>query len=121
VRGYRVELGEIEATLRGYPQVKAAVVLLREDVPGQQLLVAYVAADEGAGITAAGLRAHLAERLPDYMVPGAFVGMEKLRSTPTARSTAARSRPRSAGRTRTWRRDGDGGAAGRDLGGGAGA
>ncbi|MEW5929248.1 MAG: amino acid adenylation domain-containing protein [Gemmatimonadota bacterium] len=78
VRGYRVELGEIEAVLRGYPQVKAAVVLLREDVPGQQLLVAYVAADAGAGIAPPELRAHLAERLPDYMVPGVFVGMEKL-------------------------------------------
>jgi amino acid adenylation domain-containing protein len=85
VRGYRVELGEIEAVLRTHGQVKEAAVLLREDVPGQPRLVAYVAGEAGAELTAAELRerlarlrAYLAERLPEYMVPGAFVVLERL-------------------------------------------
>ncbi|HEX7242145.1 MAG TPA: phosphopantetheine-binding protein, partial [Longimicrobiaceae bacterium] len=85
VRGYRVELGEIEAVLRGHEQVREAVVLLREDVPGQQRLVAYVTGEAGAELTAAELRGHLArlraylaERLPEYMVPSAFVVLEQL-------------------------------------------
>ncbi len=78
VRGYRVELGEIEATLRGHRQVKEAIVLLREDVPGQQRLVAYVTAEAGAELTAAELRTHVAKQVPEYMVPGAFVVLERL-------------------------------------------
>ncbi len=78
VRGYRVELGEIEAVLRGDPGVREATVLLREDVPGQQRLVAYVTAREGAEPTAAELRTGLAERVPEYMVPSSFVILEQL-------------------------------------------
>ncbi|MBV9773169.1 MAG: non-ribosomal peptide synthetase, partial [Gemmatimonadetes bacterium] len=78
VRGYRVELAEIEAVLRGQGGVREAVVLLREDVPGQPRLVAYVTAAEGAEVGAAELRGHLAERVPEYMVPGAFVVLEQL-------------------------------------------
>ncbi|HST61557.1 MAG TPA: amino acid adenylation domain-containing protein, partial [Longimicrobium sp.] len=85
VRGYRVELGEIEAVLRTHGQVKEATVLLREDVPGQPRLVAYVTGEAGAEPSAAELREHLArlraylaERLPEYMVPGAFVVLERL-------------------------------------------
>ncbi|HEX7240316.1 MAG TPA: amino acid adenylation domain-containing protein, partial [Longimicrobiaceae bacterium] len=73
VRGYRVELGEIEAVLRGHEQVREAVVLLREDVPGQQRLVAYVTAKDGAEPRAAELREHAGEQLPEYMVPSAVV------------------------------------------------
>jgi amino acid adenylation domain-containing protein len=78
VRGYRVELGEIEAVLRTHGQVKEAVVVLREDVPGQQWLAAYVTAEAGAEPAAAELRSHVAEQVPEYMVPGAFVVMERL-------------------------------------------
>ncbi|MEW5930969.1 MAG: amino acid adenylation domain-containing protein [Gemmatimonadota bacterium] len=81
VRGFRVELGEIEAVLRGHPQVREAVVLLREDVPGQQRLVAYVTGRAGAEPTAAELRARAAERLPEYMVPGACVVLDRLPTT----------------------------------------
>ncbi|HEX7241462.1 MAG TPA: amino acid adenylation domain-containing protein, partial [Longimicrobiaceae bacterium] len=78
VRGYRVELGEIEAVLRGHGQVKEAVVLLREDVPEQPRLVAYVTGEAGAELSAAGLRAHAAEQVPEYMVPGAYVVLDRL-------------------------------------------
>ncbi len=82
VRGYRVELGEIEAMLRAHARVKEAVVLLREDVPGQQRLVAYVTGEDGAGPTAAELREHVAEQAPDYMVPRAYVVLDRLPVTP---------------------------------------
>ncbi|MET0395594.1 MAG: amino acid adenylation domain-containing protein, partial [Longimicrobiaceae bacterium] len=78
VRGYRVELGEIEAVLRGHERVREAVVLLREDAPGQQRLVAYVVPEAGAEPSSAELRAHVAEQVPEYMVPGAFVVMDQL-------------------------------------------
>src|SRR2546423_5754543 len=84
LRGYRIELGEIEAALAGLAGVEAAVVLAREDEPGQKRLRRYVTPDEGArrgeGETEAVgmLRNALQARLPDYMVPSAFVIMEAL-------------------------------------------
>lgn len=70
LHGYRVELGEIEAALRSHADVREAVVLVREDQ-----LVAYVAPQEADRTT---LREYLKERLPQYMVPSAFVVMERL-------------------------------------------
>ncbi|MEW5925956.1 MAG: amino acid adenylation domain-containing protein [Gemmatimonadota bacterium] len=78
VRGYRVELGEIEATLRRHAQVGESAVLLREDVPGRQRLVAYVTGREGAEPGAAELREHAREQLPEYMVPWAVVVLERM-------------------------------------------
>ncbi|HEX8695423.1 MAG TPA: non-ribosomal peptide synthase/polyketide synthase, partial [Longimicrobium sp.] len=78
VRGYRIEPGEIEAALLEHPEVREAVVLVREDAPGEKRLVAYVAGREGSEPSAAALRAHLGERLPGYMVPGAFVVLDAL-------------------------------------------
>jgi acyl-coenzyme A synthetase/AMP-(fatty) acid ligase/acyl carrier protein len=68
VRGYRVELGEIEAALSDYPGVDQAVVIARE-VEGDRQLTAYVLPGGGAELEAAALRVHLAARLPEYMVP----------------------------------------------------
>ncbi|MCG6574248.1 amino acid adenylation domain-containing protein, partial [Pseudomonas sp. AF32] len=76
IRGFRIELGEIEAKLLACAQVREAVVIAREDEPGNKRLVAYVVAQEGAFVSAAELRAELLGSLADYMVPSAFVLLE---------------------------------------------
>ncbi|MBO1542134.1 non-ribosomal peptide synthetase, partial [Pseudomonas sp. OA65] len=76
IRGFRIELGEIETTLAACQGVSEAVVIAREDEPGDKRLVAYVIAAEGASLTAADLRAQLLGSLAEYMVPGAFVVLD---------------------------------------------
>ena len=69
MRGYRIELGEIEVALGRHPGVREAVVLAREDVPGDRRLVGYIVASRQPAPSAAELRAFLQENLPEYMVP----------------------------------------------------
>jgi amino acid adenylation domain-containing protein len=78
IRGFRVELGEIEAVLGQHPGVQEVVVMAREDTPGNRRLVAYVVGDRQVTISISQLRTFLREQLPEYMVPSAFVLLDKL-------------------------------------------
>ncbi|WP_283957997.1 condensation domain-containing protein [Janthinobacterium lividum] len=78
LRGYRIELGEIEAALLGCAGVREAVVLAREDVPGDKRLVAYLVAAEGGTLQIGELRSELGTVLAEYMVPSAYVVLEAL-------------------------------------------
>ena len=77
VRGYRIELGEIETILQQHPEVERAAVIVREDVPGERYLVAYVVS-RTMELNVGGLRAYLSERLPDYMVPMLYMLIPEL-------------------------------------------
>ncbi|WP_083274697.1 MupA/Atu3671 family FMN-dependent luciferase-like monooxygenase [Novosphingobium resinovorum] len=83
IRGYRIELGEIEAALTAHPEVTEAVVVARKEGAATRL-VAYLAPRTGAPAVE-DLRAHLRERLPDFMVPGNFVLLEALPRTPNGK------------------------------------
>lgn len=85
VRGFRVELGEVEAALRKHPHVQEALVLVREDVTGGKSLVAYVVPKDEFVLTSSNLRLFMQEQLPDYMVPAAFVLLETLPLTPSGK------------------------------------
>ncbi len=76
VRGYRIELGEIESSLLSHPNVHKALVLVRQDAPGEPRLVAYVVGDRASAWNAAELRAHLQSLLPEHMLPSAYVRLD---------------------------------------------
>jgi amino acid adenylation domain-containing protein len=78
IRGYRIELGEIEVALKEHGGVSESVVVIRESEEGEKRLVGYVVAREGKELEASELRRYVSERLPEYMVPGAIVKLERM-------------------------------------------
>ena len=85
IRGFRIELREVEAALGQHPAVRQAVVVVREDEPGDKRLVAYVIPNGGAAPNLSDLRGFLKRALPDYMVPSAFVLIKSLPLTPNGK------------------------------------
>jgi acyl carrier protein len=85
LRGFRIELGEIEAALRGQRQVRECVVVLKQFGPDDKRLVAYLVTEGGVKLKPIELRKALKDKLPEYMVPGAFVFLPQLPLTPNGK------------------------------------
>ncbi|HEX8936194.1 MAG TPA: amino acid adenylation domain-containing protein, partial [Pseudonocardiaceae bacterium] len=85
IRGFRIELGEIETMLAAHPAVAEAVVVAHDDGTGTKRLAGYVVPTGDDNPTAAQLRAHLGQALPDYMVPAAFITLDELPLGPTGK------------------------------------
>ena len=85
VRGFRIELGEIESVLATHDRIKQAAVVVREDTPGDQRIVAYLIATPGDSFTGSPLRAWLGEFLPQFMLPSTFVVLDAFPMTPNGK------------------------------------
>jgi acyl carrier protein len=85
IRGFRIELGEIEAVLAQHPAVQEAVVIAREDIPGDKRLVAYINLDRKQACGVKELRSFLRSKLPDYMMLSTFVLLDALPLTPNGK------------------------------------
>jgi len=85
LRGFRIELGEIETVLKQHPAVRQAVVAVREDKPGNKQLVAYLVSQVSLDDIVSELRHFVGKKLPNYMVPSAFVQLESLPLTPNGK------------------------------------
>ncbi|MFI1914792.1 amino acid adenylation domain-containing protein [Nocardia sp. NPDC020380] len=85
IRGFRIELGEVESALASVAGVAHAAAVVREDTPGDRRLVGYVVARAGAVLSGDRLRAAMTERVPEYLVPSAFVTVETLPLTPSGK------------------------------------
>ena len=85
IRGYRIELGEIESLIQQHPVVRDAVVLLREDMPGNKQLVAYIVPHQSQAVIASDIRDHLKVKLAEFMVPSAYVVLDALPLTPNGK------------------------------------
>ena len=85
IRGHRIELEEIESVLGMYPGIRQAVVEVREDLPGDKRIVAFVVGAPRSTLVVNRLREHLKEQLPDVMIPSAFVELDALPLTPNGK------------------------------------
>jgi len=85
LQGFRIELGEIESLLSRHPAIRAAVVTVHGDTATDKRLVAYLVPEVGSPLSEPHVREYLRRRLPDHMVPAAFVGLEALALTPNGK------------------------------------
>ncbi len=85
IRGFRVELGEIEAVLGCHESVRQAVLTVREDIPGDKQLAAYILCKEGRTISGGQLRQYLRERLPEHMIPSVFTPIRTVPLSPNGK------------------------------------
>ncbi|HEY9809170.1 MAG TPA: amino acid adenylation domain-containing protein [Halomicronema sp.] len=85
LRGFRIEVAEIESILRQHPQIHDSIVTAREDIPGDKRLVAYIVLEGKTKPKTQELREYLAEKLPDYMIPTVFMVLEALPVTPNGK------------------------------------
>jgi amino acid adenylation domain-containing protein len=87
VRGFRIELGEIESALKEHVEIRECIAVAREDTPGDKRLIAYLVAatPESSTLNTSELRGFLKERVPEYMLPSAFVFLEQLPLTPNGK------------------------------------
>ncbi|MEA5552080.1 AMP-binding protein [Anabaena cylindrica UHCC 0172] len=86
IRGFRIEVTEIEMELLNIDTLKEAVVIAREDIPGENRLVAYVVSKQKPAPTTKELRQYLQDKLPDYMMPSAFIFLDALPLTPNGKT-----------------------------------
>jgi surfactin family lipopeptide synthetase C len=84
IRGFRIEIGEIEVILRSYPGIAGAVVSLYEDGAGEKSIIAYLLTQENP-FSISDLRSFLRKKLPDYMIPAAFMQVDKIPLTPNGK------------------------------------
>ncbi|MEH2135792.1 amino acid adenylation domain-containing protein [Nostoc sp.] len=85
IRGFRIELGEIEALLSQHSDVQQAIVITREDIPGDKRLVAYIVPNQKLDLSVTTLKGFLQEKLPHYMIPAVFVILDSLPLTPNGK------------------------------------
>lgn len=78
IRGFRIELGEIETVLASHPGVRESVVIINSDESGEKRLIAYLVPNTAQAVSSSELHAFMKERLPEYMIPAAFVKLEKM-------------------------------------------
>jgi amino acid adenylation domain-containing protein len=102
IRGFRIELEEIEAVLAEHPALQEAVVLAREDVPGDKRLVAYVVFKNDPSPSSSDLRVYLKQTLPDYMIPTVFTSLNTLPVNPSGKIDRRALPAPDAGRSSEW-------------------
>lgn len=85
IRGFRVELGEIESALRNHPSIRETVVIVRENGPNEKQLVAYFVPAHEARVSTSELRRYVRKQLPEYMVPSAFVALDAMPLSPNGK------------------------------------
>src|SRR5439155_10317209 len=85
IRGFRVELGEIEAVLAQHPAIRETAIVARQGESGRKRLTAYVSTKTGESVASGDLREYVKHRLPEYMIPSAFVRLDALPHTPNGK------------------------------------